>query len=202
MALRTGLLNLPRWRHFPRHFQTQRTGFSISLPRARALDPNETPKPRSKEGFSTTTAYSGKQAKAQYASDWNEVLFNTAARWTSGWRTRYAKSLSHRLAVYSVVTFFSGMAIVYFFVLELVPITGRRRISWLPQSTLTILEEMERRIMEKLRKNEEKFFIDNDYPGLRKIEAVFNRLVMASGLEDIAWEVRVINEPSWSFPPT
>lgn len=49
--------------------------------------------------------------------------------------------------------------------------------------------------MEEQRKIEDKSFIKRDYPGLRKIEAVFDRLVKASGLDDIAWEVRVIDEP-------
>lgn len=53
--------------------------------------------------------------------------------------------------------------------------------------------------MEELRKNEQTLFIKSDYPGLRKIEAVFNRLVEASGLDDIAWGVRVVDEPSGFF---
>lgn len=53
--------------------------------------------------------------------------------------------------------------------------------------------------MQVIRQNEEKLFIESAYPGLRKIEAVLDRLVKASGLEDIAWEVRVLNEPS-RFP--
>lgn len=54
--------------------------------------------------------------------------------------------------------------------------------------------------MERLQVDKEKLFIKNDYPGLRKIEAVLNRLVKASGLDDVAWEVRVLDKPSRSSP--
>ena len=100
---------------------------------------------------------------------------------------------SHRLAVYGVLVFFSGATIFYFVAFERVPITGRRRCSWLPQSKM---EEMERVDMEKFKENEEKLVVNSDYPGLRKIEAVLDRLVKASGLDDIAWEVRILDDPS------
>ena len=92
----------------------------------------------------------------------------------------------------------SGATIVYLFVLERVPITGRRRFSWLSQSTLTKFEEKERKALNLMEENEEKLFIQNDYPGLRRIEAVFARLVKSSGLDDIKWEIRIINAPSKS----
>lgn len=98
----------------------------------------------------------------------------------------HAGSLSRRLIVYGVVVVFSGWQFIYFFVLEQVPITGRRRFSWLPRSMLAKLDEMERQWMEEQRKIEDKSFIKRDYPGLRKIEAVFDRLVKASELNDTA----------------
>lgn len=54
---------------------------------------------------------------------------------------------------------------------------------------------MDRRAREELRQKEESFFVRSNYPRLQKVEAVFNRLVKASGLDDIAWEICVINEP-------
>ncbi len=51
---------------------------------------------------------------------------------------------------------------------------------------LAKLDEMERQWMEEQRKIEDKSFIKRDYPGLRKIEAVFDRLVKASELNDTA----------------
>lgn len=63
-----------------------------------------------------------------------------------------------------------------------------------------ILDEAEREAMNTLRENEERLFIKSDYPGLRRIEAVFNRLVKASGLDNIALEVRVIDDPSRLSP--
>ena len=88
---------------------------------------------------------------------------------------------------------------IYFLPLERVPITGRRRLSWLSQLALEKMDETERQVMEVLRQNEEKLFIKQDYPGLRKIEDILKRVGEASGLDDIAWEVRVADEPSMSF---
>ena len=66
---------------------------------------------------------------------------------------------------------------------------------------LTAVEQEERKALDLMAENEEKWFIQNDYPGLRKIEAVFARLVKSSGLDDIKWEIRIIDEPSKSSFP-
>ena len=193
MALNSRIL--PRI-HIPRYVRVRNAGFSVSLPRFRAPTSGPKPKPRSKTSSSSVLDQSRKQPDAQRSSARREPLLEKAARWKSGWQAWYAERRSHSLAVWSVVIFVSGMAYIYLFVFERVPITGRRRISWLPRWELTKLENMDREAMELLRKNEQRFFINSDYPGLRKIEAVFNSLVKASGLDDIAWEVRVLDEPS------
>ena len=83
--------------------------------------------------------------------------------------------------------FFSvtGSFFIYRFIMDRVPITGRKRVSRLSRSTLMELDEMDRRVIEEIRKKGEKFFVRGDYPALRKVEAVFNRLIKASGLDDI-----------------
>ena len=171
----------------------------MSSPRFRESTSGPDLKPRPKKGPSTTSAQSRKQPDLQRNLPRKGALLETTARWKSGWRARYAESRSIRLAVWGVVVSVSGLAYIYLFVFEKVPITGRRRISWLPRWELTRLEDTEREVMEELRKNEQTLFIKSDYPGLRKIEAVFNRLVEASGLDDIAWGVRVVDEPSGFF---
>ena len=191
MALRIGILS--QRRHIPHYVRGQNAGFSVSPPRFRD------PKPRSKKGPSTTFPRSRKQADPQHTSARKKTLLETAARWKSGWQARYAESHWIRLAVWGVMISVFGMACIYLFVFERVPITGRRRISWLPRGELTKLEDMERNSIEDQRKNEQTLFIQSDYPGLRKIEAVFNRLVEASRLDNIAWEIRVVNEPSRFF---
>ena len=78
----------------------------------------------------------------------------------------------------------TGSFFIYRFIMDRVSITGRKRVSWLSRSTLMELDEMDRRVIEEIRKNGEKFFVRSDHPGLRKVEAVFNGLVKASGLDD------------------
>ena len=63
---------------------------------------------------------------------------------------------------------------------------------------LAILEQEERKVLDLMAENEGKWFIKNDYPGLRKIEAVLARLVKSSGLDDIKWEIRIIDNQSES----
>ena len=178
--------------------------FQISLPRLRAplLDSHPPTRCRLKYGSSKVAVGTRQLSGHRDHSAWAQAFIFTSTRWKSAWRAWYTDRFLNRLAVYGVVVFVSGVTVVYFFALERVPITGRRRWSWLSRSTLAKLHEEESRVLKELRDNEEKIFISSDYPGLRKIEAVFERLVKASGLDGIAWEVRVINEPSMFFLPT
>ena len=50
--------------------------------------------------------------------------------------------------------------------------------------------------VEKLGADKEKGSMEVDGPALEMITSVLNRLVKASGLDEMAWEVRVTNEPS------
>ena len=194
MALRIGILP-QRW-NIPHYVRGRNAGSMVSLPHFRATASGPNPKPQFKKGPYTTFPRSRKQADPQSAPARKKTLLETAVRWKSGWQARYAESRSIRLAVWGVVISVSGIAYIFFFVFERVPDTGRRRISWLPRWELTRLEGSEREVMEALQKNEQTLFIKSDCPVPRKIEAVFTRLIEASGLDDLAWEVRVLDEPS------
>ena len=165
-----------------------RASISTSWPRAKS---------RSKNGSSKIIAktrhlpYKPRQRDSQRSSGWRQAFVTTVTRYGPA-------SFKYRVILYSAGVCISGATIVYLFVLERVPITGRRRISWLSQSTLTNLEEVERKILDVMEENEEKWFIQNDYPGLRNVEAVFARLVKSSGLDDIKWKIRIIDDPSKS----
>lgn len=192
-----------------RRINVRNTRFLISTPHLRAPHQNPDSSTRSQLRLSSKatprarkTPFKPMQQNQKSDSEWREAFAINAARWISGWRAWYDGSFLHRLAIYGILVFISGMTIIYLFVLERVPITGRRRFSWLPRFWLSRLEEAESQVTELLRKNEEKLFIKSEYPGLRKIEAVFNRIVKASGLDGIAWEVRVVDNPSMFFPMT
>lgn len=186
-----------------------RANFSTSLPLLRAPHRDLIPKPtkdKSWKAAARSQRFPNKSGNsdAHHATHLTNALGGMAkmsSRWKSGWQAWYAEKWSHRLAVYAVGICISGAMVVYFFALERVPITGRKRFGWLSQSALAMMDENLRKIMERLGENEEKIFIKSDYPGLRKIEAVFNRLVKASGLDDIAWEIRVLDEPSKCLSP-
>lgn len=201
------VLNVRHCWHIPRRLPLQKVRFFTSVPRLQAPSPGAKPRPWSKGSSSRAVPKirqapaKSEQSNTQHDSNWRKVLVETFARWRSEWRARYAERLSQRLAVRGLVVFISGMTLAYFLVLEPVPITGRRRVCWVPQFMLAKMEEMESQVMETVRENAEKVLIRSDYPGLRKIEAVLKRLVEASGLDDIAWEVRVLDEPSrFSLP--
>ena len=187
------------WWHISRCLSAQIPRSMVSPPPLRASISNSWPRPksRSKNGSSKIVAktrqlpYKPRQRDSQHSSGWRQAFVTTITRYSPA-------SLKYRIVFYSAVVCISGATIVFFFVLERVPITGRRRISWLSQSTMTKLEETERKELSLMEKNEEKWFIQKNYPGLRKIEAVLARLVKSSGLDDIKWEFRIIDDPSKS----
>lgn len=183
------MLNLARWRRVP----------STSFLRLRARGFATKFRPRSVGGFSKIAADSTNQPNPQHAFQWSKTLVKPAAEWASGWRTWYATSLSHKLAVWGVVVFTSGATAVYLFALERVPITGRRRFSWVSRSTLAHSEQTEREFLETLEGDNKCLSVISDYPGLQKMQAVLDRLVRSSGIDDVKWEVRVLDKPS-KFP--
>ena len=87
------------------------------------------------------------------------------------------------------------MMIVYFFASEEVPITGRRQFSYLSRFMpfVTDKDGPPKGIMIW---NEGKRYLPDHHPLFHKIEAVFQRLVKAGGLEDRAWEIYVVDNPS------
>ena len=187
------------WWHISRCVSAQISRSLASSPPLRASISTSWPraKSRSKNGSSKIVAktrhlpFKPRQRDPQHGSGWRQAFVTTMTRYSPA-------SLKCRITLYSAVVCISGATIVYLFVLERVPITGRRRFSWLSQSTLTKLEEDERKVLNSMEENEKKLFIQNDYPGLRRIEAVFARLVKSSGMDDIKWEIRIINAPSKS----
>ena len=126
------------------------------------------------------------QQKQQNPSFWQEV-FAIASRGRQGWAVK--------LAFYGIAVYISGITIIYYFFLERVPITGRRRFSNQLEFLMRGLEEVDRQSVEELRGDEEKGSMEIDGPALEKIRSIINRLVKAGGLDAMPWEVRVTNEP-------
>lgn len=56
--------------------------------------------------------------------------------------------------LYGIVLYISGTTTVYLFLWERVPLTGRKRLSWLWGSSLREPDELDRLAVEKLRRTE------------------------------------------------
>ena len=187
------------WWHISRCASAQLSRSLVPSPPVRAYISNSRPRAtsRSKNSSSKIVAkarqlpYKPRQRDSQHSSGWRQAFVRTISRYNPA-------SLKYRIILYSAVVCTSGAVIVYLFVLKKVPITDRRRISWLSQSTVTKLKETERKILDLMAENEENWFIQKDYPRVRKVEAVLARLVRSSGLDDIRWEIRIIDERSKS----
>ena len=189
------------WWHISRCFSTQISRSLVFSPPLRASISTSWPRAEagSKKSSSKIVArtrqlpYKPRPRDSQHSSGpgWKQAFVTTITRYRPA-------SLKYRIILYSAVVCISGATIVYLFVLERVPITGRRRLSWLPQSTVKKLEETDQKFLGIMAENEKRWFIQRDYPGVRKVEAVLARLVRSSGLDDMRWEIRIINEPSKS----
>lgn len=90
--------------------------------------------------------------------------------------------------------FGSGTIILYFFLSQSVPLTGRRRLDhvpdWITKSMEKICETQgEGQCIEEL--TNLSWRIEN--PNMQGHISVFNRLIHASGFDDREWEFRIVN---------
>ena len=94
------------------------------------------------------------------------------------------------------MVFGSGTIIFYGFLSQSVPITGRRRLDYVPDWITKFMEKIreekgEGRRIEKLRN----LSWGSENPQMQGPISVFNRLIHASGLDDREWEFRIVNAP-------
>ena len=95
-----------------------------------------------------------------------------------------------------LVVFGSGTIIFYCFLSQSVPITGRRRLDYVPDWITKSMEKIretqgEGQCIEELTNLSWR----RENPNMQGPISVFNRLIHASGLDDRKWEFRIVNAP-------
>ncbi len=76
-----------------------------------------------------------------------------------------------------------------------VPITGRTRLSYVPNWVARLWEDSILKRDNALRKDIAHSSLGKDDPEMQGLLSVFNRLVRASGLDDRDWDLRVVRAP-------
>lgn len=85
-----------------------------------------------------------------------------------------------------------GAGVFYCTNLERVPISGRLRFNCIsPALEQQIAGGQEQQIMQEFQRN----ILPAYHPDARMVDRVMMRLIPASGLEDLNWEVKVIDDP-------
>ncbi|EQB45428.1 hypothetical protein CGLO_15704 [Colletotrichum gloeosporioides Cg-14] len=91
---------------------------------------------------------------------------------------------------------FLAAVLFYFYNLQTVPVSGRKRFNIFPEDYVKdISAEQVRRIIHEVESQGGRFLPSWD-PRARMVKRVMERLIPVSGMEDLQWEIRVIDDPS------
>lgn len=94
-----------------------------------------------------------------------------------------------------VAVAFIGAVSFYFYNVQTVPISGRKRFNcFTEESVEAVSEQQVKRIEYEVERQGGRFLNDWD-PRTRLVKRVMRRLIPVSGMEDSDWEVRVIDDP-------
>lgn len=90
----------------------------------------------------------------------------------------------------------AGAGVFYFSNIEEVPVSGRRRFNCYSEEAV---EEQGSIMYNNIMADARNAIIPSWEPRARMVERVMKRLIPASGLEHVDWEVYVINSPGTFF---
>ena len=131
-----------------------------------------------------------------------EPLKGSRAYQTDGARQTWSKSRwhnwakNHKYIVRGLVVLGSGTVIFYCFLSQSVPITGRRRLDYVPDRITGFEKELREAQGEgELIKKVTNLSVGSEDPIMQGPISVFNRLIHASGLDNQKWEFRIVNAP-------
>lgn len=94
-----------------------------------------------------------------------------------------------------VAVAFLGAVGFYFYNVQTVPVSGRKRFNcFTEESVEAVSEQQVKRIEYEVERQGGRFLSDFD-PRTRLVKRVMRRLIPVSGMEDSDWEVRVIDDP-------
>ncbi|KAK8089682.1 mitochondrial metalloendopeptidase OMA1 [Apiospora hydei] len=124
--------------------------------------------------------------------DPHERLRNAKPLFTDGGLRGFIRSPStHTVAALA----FLGAVGFYFYNLQTVPVSGRKRFNcFTEESVEAVSEQQVKRIEWEVERQGGRFLSDWD-PRTRMVKRVMRRLIPVSGMEDSDWEVRVIDDP-------
>lgn len=95
-----------------------------------------------------------------------------------------------------IVVAMLGAVAFYMMNLQTVPVSGRSRFNCYPTSTVeSVSEQQYKRIIYDVERQGGRFLSDWDQR-TQMVKRVMRRLIPVSGMEDSAWEVRVIDDPN------
>ena len=106
-----------------------------------------------------------------------------------------ARSGGLRWMTYGVVLYYSGLFLLWVYNHENEPITGRWRFNWVSQSKLAKLHNEERSETDKAIEAFEDCFYPENHPWTETLNSVLARLTSAAGLDDMEWQLHVVNSP-------
>jgi predicted Zn-dependent protease len=98
--------------------------------------------------------------------------------------------------LYTVIALSVGGAVAFYFMnLETVPVSGRRRFNFYSEAKVEAASAAQvKRLEWEVERSGGRFLDDWDWR-TRLVKRVLERLIPVSGMEDSAWEVRVIEDP-------
>lgn len=121
------------------------------------------------------------------------VSHNAASRFENAGRGRHSKLF--------VVACAAAAAVFYFANSQTVPISGRRRFNFLSDNFLEVLGSANAEaVVQEIEEQGGRFLSERD-PRVRTVIRVMERLIPVSGMADMEWKVRVIDDERESSLP-
>lgn len=116
---------------------------------------------------------------------------------TTGQLRRVIRSPS----THAVIVFAIASAIAfYFYNIEVVPVSGRKRFNCFGEESVNQVSEMQyKRVIYEVESQGGRFLSDWDWRTIM-VKRVMKRLIPVSGMEDENWEVMVIDDPGMPYP--
>ena len=106
-----------------------------------------------------------------------------------------ARSRTVRWSVYGAVLYYGGLFVLWAYNHENEPITGRWRFNWVSPSKFAKLQQQERSEIDKGINAFTSHLFPENHPWTQTLNSVLARLTTAAGLDDIEWQLHLVNAP-------
>ena len=106
-----------------------------------------------------------------------------------------ARSRAVRWSVCGAVLYYGGLFLLWAYNHENEPITGRWRFNWVSPSRYAKLQQEERSENDKRIQAFTSYLFPENHPWTQTLSSVLARLTTAAALDDIEWQLHVVNAP-------